>query len=103
MPHFSDDDDEVFDNAAEAVVKLGNQIMDADKEADPWNVASGVLAGAVHFWLYSHQPCNDPTCESCPDFGTAELRLRQLLEEIRQTALESAYYHSPNDTNAGRA
>lgn len=104
MTHFSDnDDDEIFDNAAEAAVKLGNQIVDADKEADPWDVASGVLAGAVHFWLYSHQPCDDPTCESCSEFSTAELRLKQLLEEVRLTALESEYYHSPNDTNVGRA
>ena len=103
MTHFSDDDDEIYDDAAKQTIKLGNQILDADKEADPWDVSSGVIAGAVHFWLYSHQPCDDPTCESCAEFGTAELRLKLLLEEVKQTAMESEYYQSPNDTNVGRA
>ncbi len=104
MTHFSDDDDdETFDDAAEQAIKLGNQILDAAKEADPWVVSSGVLAGAVHFWLYSHQPCDNPACESCAEFGTAELRLKLLLEEIKKTAMESVHYQSPNDKNVGRA
>ena len=49
-----------FDRAAESVIELGNRIMDQDSTADVWEVASGLLAGAVQFWLFSRQPCDDP-------------------------------------------
>lgn len=61
-----DDSPALFDQAAAAVVELGNQLMEQDKDTDPWDVASGLLAGVIQFWLYSHQPCADPFCESCP-------------------------------------
>lgn len=92
-----------FDLAAEEVVSLGNRLLDNDPEADAWDVASGLLAGAIQFWLYSRQPCDDPLCETCAEVSTAERRLRQLLDETRQMAEESDYFHSPNDANAGRA
>ena len=77
--------------------------VEEDPEADSWDVASGLLAGAVHFWLYSRQPCGDPLCESCTDIDTAEKRLRMLLDETRQSAEESEYFHTPSDANVGRA
>ena len=92
-----------FDQAAEEVVKLGNRLLDEDKEADPWEIASGIIAGAVHFWLYTRQPCGDPFCDSCGDVSTAEQRLRVLIEEVRQSTEESDYYHSPYDANVGSA
>jgi hypothetical protein len=98
-----DKDLTVFDQAAEQAIALGNRLMEEDAEADAWDVASGLLAGAVQFWLYARQPCGDPLCESCAEVGTAEQRLRQLLEETRQFAEESDYYHSPNDVNVGTA
>ncbi|MDA8094052.1 MAG: hypothetical protein M0T84_09110 [Betaproteobacteria bacterium] len=97
------DQDSLFDQAAAQVVELGNKLADQDEDADPFEVASGMLAGIVHFWLYSHQPCGDPLCESCSETNTADQRLRLLLEEVRQSAQESEYYHSPHDANAGRA
>jgi len=97
------EDDALFHNASEEAVKLGNRLVDADREADPWDIASGMLAGAVHFWLYTRQPCEDPRCDSCNEINTAELRLQRLMEEIRQSAMESEYYHSPHDANVGRA
>jgi hypothetical protein len=103
MKTLPEQDSDLFDKVAEEVVKLGNGFVDDNPEADPWDVASGVLAGAVHFWLYSRQPCGDPTCESCDEISTAEQRLRLLLEEVRQSAEESDYYHTPNDANVGRA
>jgi len=103
MKTLPEQDSDLFDKVAEEVVKLGNGFVDDNPEADPWDVASGVLAGAVHFWLYSRQPCGDPTCESCDEISTAEQRLRLLLEEVRQSAEESDYYHTPNDSNVGRA
>jgi hypothetical protein len=99
----SEQDPSVFDQAAEQAIALGNRLMDEDKDADAWDVASGLLAGAVQFWLYSRQPCGDPFCESCAEVSTAEQRLKQLLEEVRQFAEESDYYHSPNDMNVGSA
>lgn len=101
---FSDQhDDELFNRVAEEAVQLANRIAEADKEADVWDIASGLLAGAVQFWLYSRQPCGDPQCESCQDVSTAQQRLTELLRETRELAEDSEYYHSPNDANVGRA
>lgn len=98
-----ENDTPLFDNAAAAVVELGNRLMDQDKDADPWDVASGILAGAIQYWLYAHQPCADPYCESCAEVATAEQRMKLLLEEIKEFAEESDYYHTPTDSNAGQA
>jgi len=93
----------VLDLAAEQAVALGNRLMEQYPDADAWEVASGLLAGAVHFWLYTRQPCGDPSCESCLSVSDADMRLARLLEEVRQSAGESSYYHSPTDRNAGTA
>jgi len=92
-----------FDAAAAAVVALGNQLAESQPEASLWDIADGLLAGAVHFWLYSHQPCGDPQCEECVRVQTAEARMAELREQLRQYAEESEYYHSPTDINVGRA
>ena len=95
--------DEVFEDAFRQVVARGNQIGNADPEADTWDVADGMLAGAIHFWLYSRQPCGDPRCEDCAPVSTAEGRLAELMQLMKEFAQESEYYHSPTDANAGRA
>ncbi|GMW07341.1 MAG: hypothetical protein AMXMBFR8_21370 [Nevskiales bacterium] len=92
-----------FDQAAERVIELGNRMLDQDNGADTWEVASGLLAGAVQFWLFSRQPCDDPFCESCAMVSTAERRVRTRIEEARQLAEDSDYYASPHDLNAGTA
>jgi hypothetical protein len=92
-----------FDHAAQQVVELGNRLLDQDQEADAWDVASGLLAGAVQFWLYSRQPCGDPYCDSCAEVSTAEQRLRKLIEEAKEFARDSDYFHSPHDANVGTA
>ncbi len=94
---------DIFNLTADQVVDLANRIMDQNPEADAWEVASGLIAGAVHYWLYAHQPCDDPTCPDCGDYATAELRLQRLMEEVRLSAEESDFYHTPNDANVGRA
>ena len=66
-------------------------------------MASGLLAGAVQFWLYAQKPCGDPGCESCAEVDTAEQRLQTLTDQIRQSAMESDYYHTRFDANAGSA
>ena len=95
--------DTAFDKAAENVVELGNRLLDQDSSADLWEVASGLLAGAIQFWLFSRQPCDDPFCESCADVSSAERRVKKLVEEARQLAEDSDYYASPRDINAGSA
>jgi hypothetical protein len=92
-----------FDVAAESVIELGNRLLDQDGSADLWEVASGLLAGAVQFWLFSRQPCEDAFCESCADVSSAERRVRKLVEEARQLAEDSDYYASPHDVNVGSA
>lgn len=100
---YPEDESSVFDKAAAAVVELGNRLMEEDRDADPWDLASGILAGAIQYWLYAHQPCADPYCESCAEVATAEQRLKMLLDETREFAEDSDYYHSPTDANVGRA
>lgn len=91
----------VFDETAQQIVDLGNQILDDDGSADTWEVASGMLAGAIQFWLFSRQPCDDPFCESCAEISTAERRLAKLLEEVREMAEESDYFQSSRDVSVG--
>jgi len=92
-----------FDNTAEQVVELANRVTDEHPEADLWDIADGLLAGAVHFWLYSRQPCEDPMCEDCAPVSTAELRQAELGKLIQQFSEDSDYYHTPADSNAARA
>lgn len=94
---------EPFEDAAQRIVELGNRLADTDPDADVWELADGLLAGAVHFWLYARQPCENPSCQDCADVSTAALRLSQLLESTKEFAESSEYYHCPNDRDVGRA
>ena len=96
-------DEDVFDDAFDRVVQLGNEIAEKDSEVDVWDVADGVLAGALQYWLYSRQPCGNPQCEDCVPVSTAEGRMRELTRLIGELAQQSEYYHSPSDANVGRA
>jgi hypothetical protein len=92
-----------FDDAFAQAVDLGNEIAEADEKADLWDIADGLLAGAVQYWLYTRQPCGDPKCEECLAISTAEGRQRELRLLLEQFAEESQYFHSPTDSNVGRA
>lgn len=97
------DSEEVFDAAFDRVVQMGNEIAEEEDEADVWDVADGILAGAIQYWLYSRQPCGDPKCEDCAPVSTADGRMRELTRLIGELAQQSEYYHSPSDANVGRA
>lgn len=90
-----------YDEAAQEAVDLGNRILDEDGSADTWEVASGLLAGAIQVWLFTRQPCDDPYCEACAEVSTAERRLALLLEEVRELAESSDYFESPRDVGTG--
>ncbi|RMG56701.1 MAG: hypothetical protein D6717_06150 [Gammaproteobacteria bacterium] len=92
-----------FDDAAREVVELGNRLMEQNPQADQWEIASGLLSGAVHFWLHSRQPCGDPACEDCAPISDAQSRLAALLRECQEEAEASFYFHAPTDRNAGHA
>ena len=94
---------DTFDSAFSKAVDLGNRLAGKDKEADLWDIADGLLAGALQYWLYSRQPCGDPRCEDCAPISTADARLGELKRLIDQLAAESEYFHAPTDANAGRA
>ncbi len=94
---------DTFDSAFTKAVDLGNKLAGKDKEADIWDIADGLLAGAVQYWLYSRQPCGDLGCEDCGPISTSEARLAELKRLIGQLAAESEYFHAPTDSNAGRA
>lgn len=89
--------------AATEAVELGNRLAEGDAMADPWDIADGLLAGAIHYWLYTRQPCDDPMCEDCAAISSADQRLQELQRLIEQMASDSDYYHSPNDLTVGRA
>ena len=96
-------DDALYHDAASRTVDLANSVANEQEDSDLWEVADGVLAGALQYWLYSRQPCDDLACEECANINTAESRLTLLLETVREIAEASDYYHSPNDINVGRA
>jgi len=99
----TDQDQQTFDQAAEGVVELGNKMLDDDDSADIWDVASGVLTGAVQYWLFSRQPCSNPMCEACAETGTAQRRMKVLLAEVQRLAEDSDCYDSPGDIHSGAA
>lgn len=92
-----------YDQVAETIIELGNRMLAEDESAEVWEVASGILAGAVQFWLYSRQPCEDPFCQACVDISTPELRLAALLKETRNLGEESDYFCSVHDFMTGTA
>lgn len=92
-----------MDSAAEAVVALGNQLAEADPEADLWDIADGILAGAVHYWLYACQPCGDPRCEDCASVASADQRVAELKRLVEGFAADSTYYHAPTDIDVAHA
>ncbi|HWL61997.1 MAG: hypothetical protein M3Y79_06085 [Pseudomonadota bacterium] len=94
---------ESFESAFAKAVDLGNKLADKDKDADLWDIADGLLAGAVQYWLYSRQPCGDARCQDCLPISTAEARVEELRRLVRELAADSEYYHTPTDSNAGRA
>jgi hypothetical protein len=97
------DPDSTFDDAFGKIVDLGNRIADEDRDAELWDIADGLLAGAIQYWLYSRRPCGDPLCEDCTPLNTAQARLAELLRLAREYAEESEYFHAPTDANVGRA
>ncbi len=99
----ADEDAAIFNTVAEQVVEMGNRAAEDHEDADLWDIASGILAGAVQFWLYARQPCGDSSCESCSEVSTAEQRMRKLRDELHEFAESSEYYHTPNDANVGTA
>ncbi|HSH26402.1 MAG TPA: hypothetical protein VK972_01310 [Wenzhouxiangella sp.] len=97
----SNDDDMLFDEAADNVVDLGNRLAEHNPDADPWALADGLIAGAVHFWLYAHQP--EAPIAADDDMMTARERVEELVNQVMQSAEESEYLHSPQDSDVGRA
>lgn len=98
-----DDNDELFEDTADQVVDLGNRIADANPDGDLWAIADGLVAGAVHYWLYAHQPEPEADSEDMEGLMTASQRIETLVGLLRESAMDSEYLHSPNDLDAGRA
>ena len=92
-----------YDHVAEAIIDMGNRILDEDDSADVWEVASGILAGAIQFWLFSRQPCADPFCQACVEISTAERRLTALIDESQKLAEDSDYCESSHEGMVGTA
>lgn len=88
---------------ADRLVAFANALADEHPDSDLWEIADGLLSGAVHWWLFANAPCGDPDCENCAGIRTAEQRMQTMRELIKQMAESSEYYHSPNDDNVAHA
>ena len=97
------DDEEIYTATADQAIDLANHLANNNPEADVRDVAEGLLAGAIHYWLYTCQPCGDPMCTGCEEIDSASKRLAVLLEATRELAEASDYFHSINDSDVGRA
>ncbi|HRQ65690.1 MAG TPA: hypothetical protein PKZ76_12650 [Xanthomonadaceae bacterium] len=97
------EDDPAFEEAARQAVEMANRIAEQFPDTDLRDIADGLLSGAIHYWLYARQPCEDPACPDCADIATAELRTASLIDHARDFAQTSDYFHSPTDHNVGRA
>ncbi|MCA1791581.1 MAG: hypothetical protein LC667_17545 [Thioalkalivibrio sp.] len=95
--------EETYNNAAQKLIDLANTLSADGHSPDVHEVADGLLAGVIHFWLYSRQPCGDSFCESCAPFSDAESRLAVLRELVDELGRDSEYFHSATDTPAGHA
>ncbi len=98
-----DDSELLFDDAADQVVDLGNEISEAHPDGNLWAIADGLIAGAVHFWLYAHQPDAESDEEEMDGLMTASQRIETMIGLLRESAMESEYLHSPHDPDVGRA
>jgi len=102
-PFMMDDSNDPYDEAARQAVELANQIAERHRDADLWDISDGMLMGAIHYWLYTRQPCEDPMCEECEPVSNSDQRLVELLRLVEHFARESEYFHSAHDVNVGRA
>jgi len=94
---------EMQQSIADELVSFANRLAEEHPDADLWEIADGLLSGAIHWWLYANSPCDDPACEDCESIRTAELRMKTLRELVTDMAETSEYYHSPNDEDVAHA
>lgn len=97
------DSDDPCDEAAREAVDLANRIADEHPQADLWDISDGMLMGAIHYWLYTRQPCEDPMCDECEPVSNPDQRLVELQRLVENFARESDYFHSAHDIRIGRA
>jgi hypothetical protein len=93
----------IQDAMSREVVELANKLAEANPEADPWDIADGILSGAIHWWLYANTPCENVDCEDCAGIQTAELRMNTLRKLLAEMAETSEYFHTTNDANVAHA
>ena len=99
----NDSTEHSYNEAAQRLIDLANQLAEDGLSENTGDIADGLLAGVVHFWLYSRQPCGNPLCEDCAPFSDAESRLAMLHELIDDLARDSDYFHSTTDSTVGHA
>jgi hypothetical protein len=75
---------DTFDAAFSKAVDLGNRIADKDKDADLWDIADGLLAGAIQYGSIRDSrgdPRRQDACRSAPRRG-AWLNWKCLIEQL---------------------
>ncbi len=99
----SDIEQSLHADLAEQTISLANHFAEAHEDADLWDIADELLAGAIHYWLFSRQPCENRACDDCVDVATAERRHARLRALVDELAESSFYYHAPTDHNAAHS
>ncbi|MFN4263090.1 MAG: hypothetical protein ACK4IT_05605 [Thioalkalivibrionaceae bacterium] len=84
--------EDAYQEAATHLIELANRLTATDNDEHVDDTADGLLAGAIHFWLYARQPCDDPSCETCAPYTHPEARLSELLKLTEHLARESEYF-----------
>lgn len=103
MYEIRDVTEETYNDAAQRLIDLANTLSSQGHSPDVTDIADGLLAGAIHFWLYSRQPCGDAFCESCSAFSDPESRLLMLHEMVEELGRDSEYFEAPTDITVGHA
>ena len=92
-----------LDRAGRELIEMANGLAERMPDADLWDLADGLMLGAVQYWLFSRKPCGDPGCTDCEPISTAGLRRAELLRMVAEMVDTSDYLHQPTDSDVGRA
>lgn len=98
-----EDGDDPYGEATSRVVDLANNMAEEQPDADLWDISDGLLVGAIHYWLYARQPCENPMCEDCEPVSNSDQRLEELHRMVDDFAKGSDYFQSAHDIKIGRA
>ena len=94
---------EQFARAFVELIRTTDHLTQERPEADRWEIADGLLGGALQYWLYSRQSCGCFECDACVLNGTAEGRMVELHKLMLHFAFASLANRSAVSQGFGSA